>query len=75
MENTTLILCADHGQADGIGGHGHLDEGERYVPFFLHGPTIKQGHRIDEKHSSFLWLQRSPIYSAHRFQAIVADLY
>lgn len=51
MENTTLILCADHGQADGIGGHGHLDEGERYVPFFLHGPTIKQGHRIDEKHS------------------------
>ncbi|MZQ82820.1 sulfatase-like hydrolase/transferase [Paenibacillus sp. 5J-6] len=51
MENTTLILCADHGQADGIGGHGHLDEGERYVPFFLHGPAIKQGHRIDVKHS------------------------
>lgn len=51
MKNTTLIICADHGQADGIGGHGHLDEGERYVPFFLHGPTIKQGIRVDEKHS------------------------
>ncbi|KRE57424.1 alkaline phosphatase family protein [Paenibacillus sp. Soil750] len=51
MANTTLIICADHGQADGIGGHGHLDEGERYVPFFLHGPTIEAGRRIDEKHS------------------------
>ncbi|BBI31339.1 alkaline phosphatase family protein [Cohnella abietis] len=51
MRNTTLILCADHGQADGIGGHGHLDEGERFVPFFLNGPTIKQGHRVDERHS------------------------
>ena len=51
MHNTTLIICADHGQADGIGGHGHLDEGERYVPFFLHGPSIRQGHRIDEKQS------------------------
>lgn len=51
MDNTTLIVCADHGQADGIGGHGHLDEGERYVPFFLHGPAIKRGHRVDEKTS------------------------
>jgi predicted AlkP superfamily pyrophosphatase or phosphodiesterase len=51
MKNTTLIVCADHGQADGIGGHGHLDEGERFVPFFLHGPSIRHGHRIDEKHS------------------------
>ncbi|QGQ95586.1 alkaline phosphatase family protein [Paenibacillus psychroresistens] len=51
MKNTTLMICADHGQADGIGGHGHLDEGERYVPFFLHGPTIKQGLRVDEKQS------------------------
>lgn len=51
MENTTLMICADHGQADGIGGHGHLDEGERYVPFFLHGPHIQRGLHIDEKHS------------------------
>ncbi|MCA0753552.1 alkaline phosphatase family protein [Paenibacillus sp. N4] len=51
MKNTTLVLCADHGQADGIGGHGHLDEGERFVPFFLHGPAVRQGCRIDERHS------------------------
>lgn len=50
-ENTTFIVCADHGQADGIGGHGHLDEGERYVPFFMYGPMIEKGKRIDEKHS------------------------
>ncbi|RDU36261.1 alkaline phosphatase family protein [Neobacillus piezotolerans] len=51
LENATFIVCADHGQADGIGGHGHLDEGERYVPFFMHGPAIEQGKRIDEKRS------------------------
>jgi hypothetical protein len=51
MENTTLIICADHGQADGIGGHGHLDEGERFVPFFMHGPQIEKGKVIEEKHS------------------------
>lgn len=51
MENTTLIICADHGQADGIGGHGHLDEGERFVPFFMHGPNIEKGSKVQEKHS------------------------
>lgn len=51
MENTTLIVCADHGQADGIGGHGHLDEGERYVPFFMNGPSIAAGKVIEDKHS------------------------
>jgi predicted AlkP superfamily pyrophosphatase or phosphodiesterase len=51
MENTTLMICADHGQADGIGGHGHLDEGERYVPFFINGPHIKSGHKVEEKQS------------------------
>ncbi|MBB3867665.1 alkaline phosphatase family protein [Parageobacillus toebii NBRC 107807] len=51
LKNATLIICADHGQADGIGGHGHLDEGERFVPFFLYGPAIEQGKRIDEKKS------------------------
>jgi hypothetical protein len=51
MKNTTLVICADHGQADGIGGHGHLDEGERYVPFFMNGPTIKSGVKVEDKHS------------------------
>ncbi|WP_394137566.1 alkaline phosphatase family protein [Cytobacillus oceanisediminis] len=51
MENTTLMICADHGQADGIGGHGHLDEGERFVPFIIHGPNIHKGKKVEEKHS------------------------
>ncbi|MCM3602578.1 alkaline phosphatase family protein [Robertmurraya korlensis] len=51
MENTTLFICADHGQADGIGGHGHLDEGERFVPFFMHGPHIERGKKVEQKHS------------------------
>ncbi|WP_226577664.1 alkaline phosphatase family protein [Halobacillus litoralis] len=51
MDNTTLLVCADHGQADGIGGHGHLDEGERYVPFFMCGPSIEEGKVVDDKHS------------------------
>ncbi|MBM7701281.1 alkaline phosphatase family protein [Metabacillus iocasae] len=51
MDNTTLVICADHGQADGIGGHGHLDEGERYVPFFVHGPHIEKGKVVNEKQS------------------------
>ncbi|GAB6098755.1 hypothetical protein JCM16358_06340 [Halanaerocella petrolearia] len=51
MEDTTLIIAADHGQSDGIGGHGHLDEGERYVPFIINGPQIKAGFKIEEKRS------------------------
>lgn len=51
MENTTLMICADHGQADGIGGHGHLDEGERFVPFFMWGPHIQQGKVIEDRES------------------------
>jgi hypothetical protein len=50
-ENATFILCADHGQADGIGGHGHLDEGERYVPFFVSGANVRAGVKVEEKHS------------------------
>lgn len=51
MDDTTLFICADHGQADGIGGHGHLDEGERFVPFFIHGPNIAKGKKVEERHS------------------------
>ncbi|OKL35606.1 alkaline phosphatase family protein [Domibacillus mangrovi] len=51
MNDTTLFICADHGQADGIGGHGHLDEGERFVPFFVHGPNIAKGKKVEEKQS------------------------
>ncbi|WP_243291198.1 alkaline phosphatase family protein [Bacillus sp. FJAT-47783] len=51
MDDTTIVICADHGQADGIGGHGHLDEGERFVPFFMVGPSVERGKVVREKHS------------------------
>jgi len=51
MEDTAFIVMADHGQGNGIGGHGHLDVGERWVPFFLNGPMIRRGQRIAEHRS------------------------
>ena len=60
MENTTLMVCADHGQADGIGGHGHLDEGERYVPFFMVGPGSKGRESPGEKKSRFYGTDHRP---------------
>jgi hypothetical protein len=48
LDDTAFIVMADHGQGNGIGGHGHLDEGERFVPFMMHGPMIKQGQRVNE---------------------------
>lgn len=48
LEDTVFMVCADHGQSDGIGGHAHLDEGERFVPFIMHGPQIKEGYQVHE---------------------------
>lgn len=46
-EETAVILMADHGQGRGIGAHGHLSEGERYVPFAMWGSGITKG-RVEE---------------------------
>ena len=51
LDDTAFIVMADHGQGNGIGGHGHLDVGERFVPFFIHGPMIRKGHVIHELRS------------------------
>ncbi|HVG74900.1 MAG TPA: alkaline phosphatase family protein, partial [Thermoleophilaceae bacterium] len=37
LDDAAVILMADHGQGRGIGGHGHLDWGERPVPFVVWG--------------------------------------
>jgi hypothetical protein len=77
MENTTLVICADHGQADGIGGHGHLDEGERYVPFFMQGPHISKGTKVQEKHSlvslapTIAYLLGAPYPSSSRGKVLI----
>ncbi|EKP94337.1 alkaline phosphatase family protein [Thermaerobacter subterraneus] len=49
--DATFLICADHGQGDGIGGHGHLGEGERWVPFFLVGRNVARDRRSERHHS------------------------
>jgi predicted AlkP superfamily pyrophosphatase or phosphodiesterase len=46
-EDTAVILMADHGQGRGIGAHGHLSEGERYVPFAMWGSGITSTQNIE----------------------------
>jgi len=43
LDDATVILMADHGQGRGIGGHGHLDWGERPVPFVVWGNGAVSG--------------------------------
>src|SRR5215217_6535117 len=43
LDGATVILMADHGQGRGIGGHGHLDWGERPVPFVVWGEAAEPG--------------------------------
>ena len=51
LRNAAVILMADHGQGRGIGAHGHLSEGERFVPFAMWGRGIVQGRAVSEPHS------------------------
>jgi hypothetical protein len=43
LDGASVILMADHGQGRGIGGHGHLDWGERPVPFVVWGEGAVPG--------------------------------
>jgi hypothetical protein len=51
LDDATVILMADHGQGRGIGGHGHLDWGERPVPFVVWGEGAVPGAISDEPRS------------------------
>jgi hypothetical protein len=51
LEDTAVILMADHGQGRGIGAHGHLSEGERFVPFAMWGKGIAEGRVVREPRS------------------------
>jgi hypothetical protein len=51
LEGATVILMADHGQGRGIGGHGHLDWGERPVPFAVWGEGALPGAVSSEPRS------------------------
>ncbi|HMJ97072.1 MAG TPA: alkaline phosphatase family protein, partial [Thermoleophilaceae bacterium] len=51
LDRATVILMADHGQGRGIGGHGHLDWGERPVPFVVWGEGALPGTVSSEPRS------------------------
>jgi hypothetical protein len=51
LDGATVILMADHGQGRGIGGHGHLDWGERPVPFVVWGAGAVPGRVSSEPRS------------------------
>ncbi len=51
LQDAAVILMADHGQGRGIGAHGHLSEGERFVPFAMWGSGIAQGRVVREPRS------------------------
>ncbi|HEX6653727.1 MAG TPA: alkaline phosphatase family protein [Thermoleophilaceae bacterium] len=58
LEDATVILMADHGQGRGIGGHGHLDWGERPVPFVVWGRGAVPG-AVSTEPRSILELART----------------
>jgi glycosyl transferase family 2/sulfatase-like protein len=58
LEDATVVLMADHGQGRGIGGHGHLDWGERPVPFVVWGEGAVPG-TISREPRSVLELSRT----------------
>jgi hypothetical protein len=51
LDTAAVILMADHGQGRGIGAHGHLSEGERFVPFAMWGSGIASGRIVEDSHS------------------------
>ena len=61
LEDTAVILMADHGQGRGIGAHGHLSEGERFVPFAMWGSGVAAGGVVG-KPSSILDLAPTICY-------------
>ena len=51
LEDAAVVLMADHGQGRGIGAHGHLSEGERFVPFAMWGSGVVPGKTVSEPRS------------------------
>ena len=43
LDGATVMVTSDHGQGRGIGGHGHLTEPERRVPFIAWGEGVPRG--------------------------------
>jgi uncharacterized protein (TIRG00374 family) len=51
LEGATVAVTSDHGQGKGVGGHGHLGPGERFVPFVMWGSGVPAGAVVEEPRS------------------------
>ena len=51
LDGATVMVTSDHGQGRGIGGHGHLTEPERSVPFIAWGEGVPRGLHIEDARS------------------------
>src|SRR5215211_6504076 len=51
LDGATVVVLADHGQGRGIGGHGHLDWGERPVPLIVWGEGAVPGAVVRQPRS------------------------
>ena len=51
LKDATVIVTSDHGQGKGIGGHGHLTEPEKRVPFIAWGEGVPHGARLEGSRS------------------------
>ncbi len=51
LDGAAVVLMADHGQGRGIGAHGHLSEGERFVPFAMWGSGVARQQTVQDPHS------------------------
>jgi hypothetical protein len=77
LDGATVIVMADHGQGRGIGGHGHLDWGERPVPFVVWGrgavpgTVSKEPRSILELANTISTLLGIPAPAAARGRALV----
>lgn len=51
LEDTTVLITADHGQGIGIGGHGHLTPTEIKVPCIFWGAGVEAATTVGEPRS------------------------
>jgi uncharacterized membrane protein YbhN (UPF0104 family) len=51
LEDSTVLITADHGQGIGIGGHGHMSRSEIKVPCIIWGAGVEPGQTVDERRS------------------------
>jgi uncharacterized membrane protein YbhN (UPF0104 family) len=73
LDETTLLITADHGQGIGIGGHGHMTPPEIRVPCILWGHGVKVPMQSEAEHlERFKSIEGGQVVDEPRFVTDVA---